>query len=133
MSNNNNYQASHIKLHPLFATAKESILSGSLKTVKKLLKSKKELIHCSNEYTQTLLHLAAIEGQYDIVKYLLRKKADVNAQDKLGWTPIFGAASSNQLHIIDLLLDDPKIQITIESCLFSFFSSSFLIKIDKEN
>jgi ankyrin repeat protein len=45
--------------------------------------------------------LAAIKGNVDIAE-LIKKGADVN---KTGWTPLHYAASSGQLAIISLLLD----------------------------
>jgi len=41
---------------------------------------------------QTALHLAAYQGHSDMMKELLENKADVNAKDIIGQTPLHIAA-----------------------------------------
>lgn len=52
-----------------------------------------------------LLTLAAAHGHVDTVQALLERKADVNAADVTGWTPIHAAAYGGKPDIIRLLLD----------------------------
>lgn len=52
-----------------------------------------------------LLTLAAAHGHLDTVQALLDKKADVNAADITGWTPLHAAAYGGNPEIIRLLLD----------------------------
>jgi FOG: Ankyrin repeat len=52
-----------------------------------------------------LLTLAAAHGHVDTVQALLERKADVNAADVTGWTPIHAAAYGGKPEIIRLLLD----------------------------
>ena len=52
---------------------------------------------------RTALHLAAAEGQEDVVKYLINKGADVNAQDRWELKPIDDAKNSNHASIVEIL------------------------------
>lgn len=52
-----------------------------------------------------LLMLAAAHGHVDTVQALLERKADVNAADITGWTPLHAAAYGGKPEIIRLLLD----------------------------
>lgn len=51
-----------------------------------------------------LLALAAAHGHLDTVQAILDKKADVNAADVTGWTPLHAAAYGGNPEIIRLLL-----------------------------
>jgi ankyrin repeat protein len=50
------------------------------------------------------LHLAAEAGNKEIVELLIAKGADVNAKDKRGRTPLFGAAALGRKEIAGLLI-----------------------------
>ncbi len=52
-----------------------------------------------------LLILAAAHGHKDTVQALLERKADVNAADVTGWTPLHAAAYGGKPEIVQLLLD----------------------------
>lgn len=52
---------------------------------------------------RTALHLAAAEGQEDVVKYLINKGADVNAQDRWSLKPIDDAKNNNHASIVKIL------------------------------
>lgn len=52
---------------------------------------------------RTGLHLAASEGQYDIVAYLVAKKVNVNPVDRMGGTPIADAKRGNHKTVIEFL------------------------------
>ena len=49
-------------------------------------------------------HLKTREGYLEIVKLLLKHKADINGQDYFGKTPLIKAAASNHSKVIELLL-----------------------------
>ncbi len=62
---------------------------------------------------QTALHKAALVGNAERVKELLKKGADPNTQDKYGWTPLHKAAYWGRLDVVELLLvygADPTVE-----------------------
>lgn len=52
----------------------------------------------------TPLHTAAFHGKLDVVKFLLRKGANIKAVNILGATPLFTAAINNNRDVYDFLL-----------------------------
>ena len=75
----------------------------SPKVIQALLDSPKTNVEARNSKDESPLMLAAIKGQQDVVVKLLARDADVN---KTGWAPLHYAASSGQLTIMKLLLDE---------------------------
>ena len=59
-----------------------------------------------DDQQQTPLHIAATEGNFAVVKTLLRKRANVNQEDSKQWTPLHCAASGNHYDICDLLIQN---------------------------
>jgi hypothetical protein len=68
------------------------------------------------DYETPMMHIAASEGKYNAVQWLLAKGADVNALDKFGYTgytALHDAWISNRLSVCKLLLEkgaDPNIR-----------------------
>jgi len=61
----------------------------------------------------TDLHKAALVGNAERVKELLKKGANPNVQDEYGWTPLHEAAYKGHVDVVELLLEhgaDPNIQ-----------------------
>jgi hypothetical protein len=53
------------------------------------------------------------EGHVDVVRLLLEHRADPNAKDKFGWTPLHLAASGGHVNVVRLLLErgaDPTVK-----------------------
>jgi ankyrin repeat protein len=75
----------------------------SPKVAQVLLESPQTDVDIANAKDETPLMLAAIKGQQDLVTQLLKRDAAVN---KTGWTPLHYAASSGQLTIMKVLLDN---------------------------
>ncbi len=53
----------------------------------------------------TPLHLASSIGYIDIIRMLLEKGADINAQDNYGQTPLYYASGQNNVEIVRMLLE----------------------------
>jgi ankyrin repeat protein len=75
----------------------------SPKVIQALLESPQLNVDIANAKDETPLMLAAIKGQQDLVNQLLKRDAAVN---KTGWTPLHYAATSGQLTIMKVLLDN---------------------------
>ncbi|XP_076378037.1 uncharacterized protein LOC117229504 [Megalopta genalis] len=57
-----------------------------------------------------VLHVAAVSGNLDMVKFLINeKKADFNAKDNNGSTVLHMAAGSGKLEIVKFLVDEKKV------------------------
>jgi len=64
---------------------------------------------------QTPLHVVCTQGNKEIAEALLQRSADVNAVDLNNWSPIHCAASNCHLELVELLLNHPRIKVTILS------------------
>ena len=60
---------------------------------------------CSEIADQTLLMVAATEGQEAVVRMLLQRGASVNLQDSFGITALMNAAANGNLTTVQALLD----------------------------
>ena len=59
----------------------------------------------TGRYNQTLLHLISHEGHIEIGQRLLDRGADINAQERDGWTPLYIAVICGQLEFARMLLE----------------------------
>ena len=86
----------------------EAVRKGDTAKVNSILSMKPELVNISNDFNQTLLHLAlwygGQESRKDVVDILISTGADVNARDKSRSTPLHTAAGLGQKEIIKILL-----------------------------
>lgn len=85
----------------LLAAARE----GAVTRVEALLDERPDLVHEVDEARRTGLHLAAGRGHRDVVRVLLERGADPNAQDYRDETPLHRAALADRLEVAELLLD----------------------------
>jgi ankyrin repeat protein len=67
-----------------------AIIANDVATVASLIESLDD-IDAKNAEEQTALHLAAEYGKLEIVKLLVKKGANINAQDDYGLTPLYSA------------------------------------------
>ncbi|MBL7765464.1 MAG: ankyrin repeat domain-containing protein [Chitinophagaceae bacterium] len=86
---------------PIHMAAKE----GKLEAVQKLLKSKPSLVNLKDDRGLTPLHHAAA-GNIDVVRFLVKKGAKINAQSKNGSTPLYVAARFGKTDIAKYLLEN---------------------------
>jgi len=75
----------------------------SPKVIQALLESPQTNVELRNSKDESPLMLAAIKGQKDLVEQFIKRDADVN---KPGWTPLHYAATSGNVEIMRLLLDN---------------------------
>ena len=85
--------------HGLYLALREP----SLKAAQALISWPKTDVNSLNATDESPLMLAALKGHQDLAEKLIKRGADVN---KTGWTPLHYAASSGQLAIISLLLEN---------------------------
>lgn len=87
--------------NPLYMAA----LKGDLPRVKEALDQNPELINQRvSEARSTLLHTAAYHGRAQVVEELLRRKADVNARNRAGHTPLYDCVTLDGTPEIALML-----------------------------
>ena len=79
-----------------------------------------------NYYGGTALIVATLHSQVEIVQYLLRKKADVNAQTLKGYTALHVAAKHGFTTITQMLVDKGKVtKVCMTSCWKCRFPTLF--------
>ena len=81
--------------------------------VKKALAGNRNL-ETKDHYGNTLLFYAVRDNHFEIVKYLIQKKANVNALNKENETPVFYAAANQRTKIIRYLLSK-KAKVNIKN------------------
>lgn len=81
---------------------------GDLKGLQYLFRIKKDQkkLNEGDSLNRTLLYLAARNGYYDIVKYLIKIGVDLNKTQKNGSTPLHGAAFYGNKSIVKLLIEN---------------------------
>ena len=80
-----------------------AIREPSPKVVQILIDWPKTDLNAQSAQGESPLMLASIKGQLDLVEKMIRKGADVN---KTGWTPLHYAASTGEVEVISLLLEN---------------------------
>jgi len=87
--------------------------SGDLGQVRKLVEGGTGLSVPEPRHRMTALHAAAANGQLRVLQWLVERKAEVNAQDESGYTPLLNACDAQHLAVARLLLlhgADPDVQ-----------------------
>ncbi|XP_078607974.1 uncharacterized protein LOC144879950 isoform X1 [Branchiostoma floridae x Branchiostoma japonicum] len=67
-------------------------------------KKKNDKVNKRNERGETPLHMAAIKGDADLLKQLIKQGAEVNAKDFAGWTPLHEACNHGYYEVAKMLL-----------------------------
>lgn len=76
---------------------------------------------------RTPLHMAALYNQVEVVRELIGRKADIEAEDDLGYTPLLRAVSKDNLEAVEVLWKYSLITA------LTFFGDSVLMVAVKEN
>ncbi|MGB0833718.1 MAG: ankyrin repeat domain-containing protein [Psychrobium sp.] len=108
------YQLAQAKLAELVAQSTEedsryiveaAVMANSLKDVKRLVENGAPLVTHKYTWGLSLLHIAAIEANPDVIKYLNSAGFDINfAIPETGMTPLHLAVNSNRLDNIKALI-----------------------------
>jgi hypothetical protein len=80
-----------------------ALRDGSMKAAKALVDWPKTNVDTRTDHDETPLMIACLRGQADMARKLIGRGADVN---KTGWTPLHYAATSGNVAIIQMLLDE---------------------------
>lgn len=80
-----------------------ALRDGSMKAAQALVDWPKTNVDVRTDHDETPLMMACLRGQIDIARKLIARGADVN---KTGWTPLHYAATSGNVAIIQMLLDE---------------------------
>ncbi|KAI8504709.1 Ankyrin repeat domain-containing protein 11 [Branchiostoma belcheri] len=67
-------------------------------------KKKNDKVNKRNERGETPLHMAAIKGDADLLRQLIKQGAEVNAKDFAGWTPLHEACNHGYYEVAKMLL-----------------------------
>ena len=89
------------------------IKDGDIKNIEKEIKNNYKLASFKDEFNQTPLHICAKRNIYQVVKLLVSRLANVNAQNMYERTPLMCAAHAGHIEIVCLLLfsfADPNIE-----------------------
>ena len=76
----------------------------------------------AGKLSETALHAAAARGDVAMVRLLLEHKADINATDKSGFTPLLNAAENGHMAIAEILVQqgaDPAARTQQDGCAFA--------------
>ena len=62
---------------------------------------------------QSFLHICSARGRTEFIKVLIKRNADVNLQDSMGYTPLHLAAIERQIAACQLLLETKTIDVNL--------------------
>ena len=83
---------------------KEPLIHDNLNNIKSIISKDRTKIDEKNEHGNTFLHLAADNGNIEVLKYLVSQGANVNVKDNYGRTPLQVAVNKNNLEMVEYLI-----------------------------
>mmetsp|Transcript_12718 Transcript_12718/g.24855 ORF Transcript_12718/g.24855 Transcript_12718/m.24855 type:complete len:320 (+) Transcript_12718:140-1099(+) len=100
---------------------------GNLLLVKKLLSSGTVDVEAKGIDNWTALHYAARSGNYNIVLFLIRHNANLDAASKTGWTPLHLACYQGHYDTAEMLLQSGA-KADVKTNVFDRSTISFAVK-----
>ena len=94
---------------------------GNARTVNLLLEKGID-VNITDDYdynNNTALSTAVINAKYDVVELLLEKGADINKENNKGDTPLIQAIRSEDIYMVELLLQHPDIEYDINTIILA--------------
>lgn len=90
-------------------------LTNSAPSLKSFTKMLKKAIHVDqiDSKGQSILHICCSRGMTDFVKLLIKRGADVNLQDAMGYTPLHIAAIERRIDVCQLLVEAKTIDVNL--------------------
>jgi ankyrin repeat protein len=92
--------------HLIHQTALKAVLAGDSATVKKLLYDGTLHLDDTDEYGNSMLHLAAMQNKRELAELLLKAGIPVDVRNKYGQTPLIRAAQNGSFDVAQLLLNN---------------------------
>ena len=83
-----------------------AVEEGDLSTVRQCLESGTNIECVRGKASFRVLHRAAEAGNKSMVRFLIQKKANVNAMAMQGWTPLDLAQKKEQFEVVQLLREN---------------------------
>lgn len=84
---------------------KMAAADDDLESVERLLREGAHINARKGAYKTTALMEASVQGNVDVMRFLIENGADVNLVDKDGWTALMGATVERRLESVKLLLE----------------------------
>ena len=107
--------------------------TGHEKTVEVLLANGAE-VNARDHYGWTAILFAAKHGQSKEVSMLLKAGADVNIQKSgNGWTPLILATVENHVNVVQVLVENEAIDLSIRGNKFQYTAMEHAIVNDNED
>ena len=82
-----------------------SALRGYPELMKFLIEEKKLNPNKLTSDSDAPIHPAAWVGNLEVIKYLVKKRADINLQDRIGNTPLHFAAQKGKIRVVKFLME----------------------------
>jgi ankyrin repeat protein len=111
-----------------FNSLMTAVAVNDIAGVKFFSKGGESIINQQNIGGATAIHIAAREGNYEIIKILIDNKANINVIDKEGWTPLMRAALSGDFSSVELLVKNHA-----DASLINIFGESVIIHVANSN
>ena len=83
-----------------------AVVKGDLSKVRQCLESGTNIECVRGKASFRVLHRAAEAGNKSMVRFLIQKKANVNAMAMQGWTPLDLAQKKEQFEVVQLLREN---------------------------